>query len=631
MAQTVPLTKFSGFVSGESKAEDIIFDLANAIVSAKIPSANGLNVENKWKKVYESMSDVWVTYKEMTRSGVQGKYKHTDGKLYDVLKVASNLPNLTKTQDGTSLVDEEGFLSEVSSFYGNNPTGKKIQVVSFEYIDNEGITQSVMVPGSLVVILPDANSQWGSRVYLVKQVHVKKNGMKIDKIDWNEFELLSELPKDWDYALTQLGYKFRVERNRYLVTGTSSSYYTTVDQQPVLAEKYTFTERYYIAEPTNYTTPKVVLKATPDVPEGISARDYFIMFTQPQSFGGGDYNYFDCQHGVGFVGELSKGDPSATYKGICSPSTVSPGSTPVVLDQTAAEAMYEQWNDPEATKLYTPPTITWDKDFDGLTELISPASHFFYGRNSTVKWLPNKKRRPDYLVAYHISVNNDRAAVVIEGDPSPNIHGYYRSFGYFGKIVPFNDHDHIGNFGLTVGMGDLKQDLTGYTKNEIRTDLNPDKYAQYGEYTSNGMDSVSLLRTRGNVLYQAHYPAFITQLPNYPDVGSIPKELSKLVLDKDGFQKSLWTGKYHASPVYLVHQAEGYRGYMDGVVAIYDQNLVNLDELIVDTEIPKDNDNPAAGNWTEVYKFFSIKSPMNFFKQSPAPDQVTIAILKEIK
>ncbi|SCY91881.1 hypothetical protein SAMN05720606_11232 [Paenibacillus polysaccharolyticus] len=627
MAQTVPLTKFSAFVSGESKAEDIIFNLTDAIASAKIPAADGSFVENKWEKVYESRADLWVTYQELKRSGVQGKYKHTDGKLYDVLKIASSLPELTKMEDESSLIDEEGYLREVDSAFGNRETGKKIQVRSFDYVDSEGSTQSVTVPGSLIAIIPDRDTRWGVKVYLLKQVYTKKNGVKVDNTDWNEFELITEMPRDWDYALSLSGYKLRVERNRTYTNGNYNYY----DQQPVLASKYSFTERYYVADPTNYTTPKVVLKATPDVPEGISARNFFIMFTQPQNFRGGDYNYFDCQHGVGFIGRLSKGDPSLTYKGICNPSTVSPGSTPVVLDQTAAEAVYEQWNDPEASQLYTPPMISWEKDYDGVTELISPASHFFYGRNSTVKWLPNKKRRPDYLVNYHISINNDRAAVVIEGDPSPNIHGYYRNFGYFGKIVPFNDHDHIGNFGLTVGMGDLNQELTGYTKTDILTELNPGKYAQYGEYTSNGMDSVSLLRTRGNVLYQAHYPAFITQLPNYPNVGSIPRELSKLVLDKDGFQKSLWTGKYHASPVYLVHQAEGYRGYMDGVVAIYDQNLVNLDELIVDTEIPKDNSNPAAGNWTEVYKFFSIKSPMNFFKQSPAPDQVTIAILKEIK
>ncbi|MFE6076097.1 hypothetical protein ACFVQB_16600 [Paenibacillus sp. NPDC057886] len=626
MAQTIPLTKFSGFVSGESKAEDIIFDLADAIVGAEIPTADGSNVENKWGKVYESLSDVWVTYKEMTRSGVQGKYKHSDGKLYDVLKLASNLQSITAQENGRLLVDENGYLNEVLDT-PNRLSGKKILVSTHEFVDEKDNKVLINIPGALAVVIPDETSKVGVRSYFVKQIHKKKDGSRVDITDWNEFEVISEMPGDWAYALNKQNYKLRVEYKLYYIDGYTR-YYTT---EPILATKYTFTERYYVAEPTNYTTPKVVLKATPDVPEGISSRDYFIMFTQPQNFSGGDYNYFDCQHGVGFVGELSKGDPSATYKGICNPVTVSPGSTPVVMDQTAAEAMYEQWNDPEATKLYTPPSIKWDKDFDGVTELISPPSHFFYGRNSTVKWLPNKKRRPDYLVAYHISVNNDRAAVVLEGDPSPNIHGYYRSFGYFGKIVPFNDHDHNGNFGLTVGMGDLKTELTGYTKNEIRTDLNPDKYAQYGEYTSNGMDSVSLLRTRGNVLFQAHYPAFITQLPNYPDVGSIPKELSKLVLDKDGFQKSLWTGKYHASPVYLVHQAEGYRGYMDGVVAIYDQNLVNLDELIVDTEIPKDSSNPAGGNWTEVYKFFSIKSPMNFFKQSPVPDQVTIAILKEIK
>lgn len=245
--------------------------------------------------------------------------------------------------------------------------------------------------------------------------------------------------------------------------------------------------------------------------------------------------------------------------------------------------------------------------------------------------MPNKKRRPDYLVAYTLSVNNDRVVLVLEGDPSPNIHSYYRSFGYIGKIVPFNDYDHGGNFGVTVGMGDLRTDMTGYTKNDILTDLNPDIYAKYGEYTSNGMDSMSMLKTRSNVLFQRYYPAFISHLPNYPSVGKLPPGLSKLIVDTDGFQKSLWTGKYHASPIYLVHQAEGYRGYMDGVVAIYDHNLVNRDELIVDTEILKDPSKPALGTWTEVYKFFSIKSPLNLFKHSPSPDVITIAFLKEIK
>ena len=144
MAQTVPLTKFSAFVSGESKAEDIIFNLTDAIASARIPTADGSFVENKWEKVYESRADFWVTYQELKRSGVQGKYKHTDGKLYDVLKVASSLSELPKWKMNL-LIDEEGYLREVNTSYGNNATGKKIQVRSFDYIDSEGTTQSVTV------------------------------------------------------------------------------------------------------------------------------------------------------------------------------------------------------------------------------------------------------------------------------------------------------------------------------------------------------------------------------------------------------------------------------------------------------------------------------------------------------
>ena len=99
-------------------------------------------------------------------------------------------------------------------------------------------------------------------------------------------------------------------------------------------------------------------------------------------------------------------------------------------------------------------------------------------------------------------------------------------------------------------------------------------------------------------------------------------------MDEDGFQASLWTKHYHASPVYLAHQSEGYRGYLDGCVAISDHNLINLDELLVDTEVVK----PGGGTWIEVYKFFSIaRSPVNLFRMSANPFNMAIAILKEIR
>src|SRR5690606_13479109 len=142
-----------------------------------------------------------------------------------------------------------------------------------------------------------------------------------------------------------------------------------------------------------------------------------------------------------------------------------------------------------------------------------------------------------------LSVNNNRVCIVIEGDPSPDIDAYYRSFAYIGKIIPFNDSDQYGNFGITVGMGDLDTNKTGFVPDDIKQDKNP-QYSGFGRYTSNGMYSFSMLRTRSQVLFQAYYPAFITQLPNYGSVGTLPPGLAKLELERNGFQASEWTSKY---------------------------------------------------------------------------------------
>lgn len=629
MALQKPITNFAAFVEGEAEAQNLIYALADEITSAEIPRPEGGIDANRWEEVYRSPFNMWVTYSTATRANVLGKYKHTDDNLYQVWRLSDfnglnwKTPGAKPAEWGTTPVDSNGILREMKDDESGTFTGRTLQVKQFSYVDNNGNTIYVDISGLLAVVVPDLTSPVGFRAYYVKQVQTLSNGSVVDVDDWNEFELVTELPTDWAYFLSIPSRKIVFE-DKYVGT----PYYSTYRQEVVVATEYKFSERYYVANPVHSVPAQVVLKATPTVPTGIPVRDYYVLLEQPIN----DYNYIDVSHGVGFVGQNYSGNSKLTYEGICDPATVKPGMTPTIIDQAKAQAMFEKWSDPvQQATIFVPPVLKWQLDYDGVTEIVSPASHFFHGRDSTTSWLPNKKRRPDYLVSYSLSVNNDRVVIVLEGDPSPNIHGYYRSFGYIGKIVPFNQYDHMGNFGITVGMGDLKTEMTGFTKNDILTDLNPHVYAQYGEYTSNGMDSLSMLRTRSNVLFQRYYPAFITQLPNYPSVGTLPPGLSKLILDKDGFQKSLWTGKYHASPIYLVHEAEGYRGYMDGVVAIYDQNLVNRDELIVDTEILKDPTNPALGTWTEVYKFFSLKSPVNLFKHSPSPDVITVAILKEIK
>lgn len=169
-------------------------------------------------------------------------------------------------------------------------------------------------------------------------------------------------------------------------------------------------------------------------------------------------------------------------------------------------------------------------------------------------------------------------------------------------------------------MGALEVAKTGFRDRDISKEYNPE-YAKYGAFTSNGMDTISVYRGISNLPYQEYYPAFLVQLPNYPNVGTLPPGVGRLRLADYLFQPSHWTDHVHSSPIYLVHGYEGYRGYLDGILAIYDQHMRNGDEL--DYE---------EGDYMEVYKFFNINVPVSFLDKSPAPGGImSIAILKEIK
>jgi hypothetical protein len=444
-------------------------------------------------------------------------------------------------------------------------------------------------------------------VKILKQKRLELDGTTITAdAGWDEFVIDGALPSSCGDYSTFLD----------TTTWTIGEYFNL--DIKISRAVYSFSERYYTADPTNSYDKTVVLKAQPNDVDGSVTEDYFVMFKTPHD----QYNYFDVYYGRGFVGVNLAGEPEESYIRACTLNTVKAGSTPTIINQKEAEAAYLR----QSGTAFTKPQESWQLDYDGKTPLRSPSAHFHYGSDSVVPWVTNKKRRPDYLVSFFVSVQNNRICIVLEGDPSPDMEGYYRSFAYIGRITPFNQYDNANNFGMTVGMGDLIESKTGFVADDIQQDSNV-QYSGFGRYTSNGMYSFSMLGTRSNVLFQAHYPAFITELPNYPSVGTIPPELSTLVTESNGFQASSWTGRYHGSPIYMAHQFEGYRGYLDSVIAINDHNLINLDELIVDTEEPK----PGGGTWTEVYKFFSLKSPVSMFDMSANPNGMTVAILKEVK
>lgn len=197
-------------------------------------------------------------------------------------------------------------------------------------------------------------------------------------------------------------------------------------------------------------------------------------------------------------------------------------------------------------------------------------------------------------IQYWGSINANRVAMCFMGDPTLDYQSYCISFLYAGRVVRFQEGilDVTGNFALTVGT-DLG---SGETVPAPST---------YGIYTANGVTDIMMYKTKNGALYQRHYPAFITQM-------------STMLKDERGFNPSQWTSKFHLSPIYVVHGYDGYRGYLEDVVALDQQNIVHLDELVVS----------VSGVGEERYKYFQIKSSHNFIKTSSANPNYGIAVKK---
>lgn len=216
------------------------------------------------------------------------------------------------------------------------------------------------------------------------------------------------------------------------------------------------------------------------------------------------------------------------------------------------------------------------------------------------------ERTADSPVYYYITMSNNKIAIVVESDPVVNFEDTKKSFCYMGAITPFEQNasgellDISGNCLLTAG-----------SVNAEDTQPVPADPDYFGAYTSLGNTTFQMLKTKSTVPYQKHYPAYITQAP----ATTVP-------LEAQGFQASRWTKRYHLSPVYVYHPYEGYRGSLEGVIAVTNHNILHLDELVVDVT--------GKAYDQEVYQFFSIDVEHNFAKTSPN-DDTGVALLKEIR
>lgn len=234
-------------------------------------------------------------------------------------------------------------------------------------------------------------------------------------------------------------------------------------------------------------------------------------------------------------------------------------------------------------------TYTTGDSFPTTGANISPMAQWYWYDN-TPSAVTASTIGVNLAIHYYGSVNNNRFALILEGDSTINYTEYRISFGYCGRILSFKEgiDDVDGNFALTV-----------------RTEGTITKSTTYGTNTADCMDDICMLKTFSGVPYQQHYPAFITPV-------------STLEKAPDGFNASEWTSKYHLSPIYVVHGRDGYRGYFDGVLAVDKQNIVHRDELVVtNADLTEDR-----------YKFFNV-TDSNSFLQNSANGNYGLAIIKK--
>jgi hypothetical protein len=252
----------------------------------------------------------------------------------------------------------------------------------------------------------------------------------------------------------------------------------------------------------------------------------------------------------------------------------------------------------------------WD---DTLKEIIkeSPISSWTLGVNSFYG-IATTERTDSMEVDYWISVTNNRVAIGTKTDPSLDFSAYNNQFVYFGRIVPFNDTDIDGNIALTVG--------TRYSPHGGISAI-PIADARYGMYSSSAMIDISMLKNKSGMYFQSHYPSMLNAYGTIDD--TIQAEVN-LAPNKFFFQASAWTKKYHATPVYVVHPYDGYRGYLEDVIAIAPESLI-------DTDILQENVGTEQAPIYQRYKIIDINlnDSVNFINRSNSNPNMIIAIRKQ--
>lgn len=206
--------------------------------------------------------------------------------------------------------------------------------------------------------------------------------------------------------------------------------------------------------------------------------------------------------------------------------------------------------------------------------ILTPMNFLYPSLPTAVSFIPDEKYGfawpRDSQIYYWGNITIDRIVMFLRVDPAPNPEKTYFAPLYIGKLTTIGTPPRKNN--VLIGGGRV-QDEIAYS-----TDIKLGRYSvDYGPNTSNGNSTVQLQQSVGGAYYQKHYLAFITH-----DIQIDSTQESR-------FNPSVYSGKYHISPCYIVHPNDGFVGRLDEVYAVHPKNISQLDELEV-VETSKDED-----------------------------------------
>ncbi|NGQ95324.1 DUF2460 domain-containing protein [Brevibacillus sp. SYP-B805] len=170
--------------------------------------------------------------------------------------------------------------------------------------------------------------------------------------------------------------------------------------------------------------------------------------------------------------------------------------------------------------------------------------------------------RRDSGIFYWGNINKDRIILFMRPDPSVGPEETYFAPLYIGRLRTTKNSPRRN---LVIAAGTRKQDIPTYAKG-----MKIGYYiVDYGPNTTGGNDGIQLQQTYGGVNYNRHYMAFITH--------------DKAIDNGEArLNPSVYSGKYHISPFYIVHPNDGFVGTLDDVFAVHPKNIAQLDELEIE-------------------------------------------------